>query len=473
VARLRDEEWMTLWIITAGMMVALGIQIVFVRDHLSGGDWERMNTVFKFGLQIWTLLAIGAAAALPRVASMLRRAGEGVLAAWYVPLLVLVLAGLVYPFVGIPSRVGLRFTPHPGLTLDGLAFMQTARYEHEDRQLDLAWDADAIRWLKRNLHGLPVVLQSEGEFYRNYGVRIAANTGFPTVLGRLHQDEQRPAAPVLEREKDVKTIFSTADTETARDLLAKYQVEYVYIGQHERLFYGTEGLAKWDALVGSALDLAYENPGVRIYRVRPGLRRQPQRLPSTRPSDESVLPADDGDVVAPAGPDTGIEALEAAHQARPEDGPTAFGLALRYVQAGRLDEAATVLSAAAPSNTNDVPLQQLLGDIQAGLGRADEAIRAWQTAVDFAPTAGNISKLGTGLTQLGRYDEAERVLRRAQETDPQDVLVHFYLAEVAFKRSGPGDEELARQEYSLYLEQSPDDSPFRPAAEQALRQLGR
>ncbi len=131
-----------------------------------------------------------------------------------------------------------------------------------------------------------------------------------------------------------------------------------------------------------------------------------------------------------------------------------------------------MLEAAAPSNPSDVPLLQMLGDIQANLGRAEEAIRAWQAAVNHDPSSGNMSKLGTGLTQLGRYDEAEQVLRQAQERDPQDALVHFYLAEVAFKRNGPGDKELARQEYTQYLEQSSPDSPFRPAAEQALRQLG-
>jgi tetratricopeptide (TPR) repeat protein len=429
-----------------------------------------MNTVFKFGLQIWTLLALGSAAALPLVVRILRRAGEGVVAAWYVPLLAMILAGSIYPLVGIPSRLGLRFNPHPDLTLDGLAFMATARYENDGRQIDLIWDADAIRWLKRNLRGLPVVLQSEGEFYRNYGVRIAANTGFPTVLGRLHEDEQRPAAPVLEREADVKTIFSTPDTATALDLLAKYRVEYVYVGQHEREFYGSEGVAKWDALVGNGLDLAFQNPGVRIYRVRPGLRRQPQSLPSTPPQDLTPPQPDGGEV--PATVDDELAALEAANQIRPEDGRTAFGLAARYVQAGRLEDAAAVLAAAAPSNPNDVPLQQMLGDVQASLGRADEAIRAWQAAVDFDPSSGNISKLGTGLMQLGRYDEAEQVLRQALERNSQDTLVHFYLAEVASKRNGPGDREMARQEYSLYLEQSPSDSPFRPAAEQALRQLG-
>jgi predicted Zn-dependent protease len=148
-------------------------------------------------------------------------------------------------------------------------------------------------------------------------------------------------------------------------------------------------------------------------------------------------------------------------------------LAQRYVEAGRLADAADVLSVAGQANPQDVPLHHFLGDIQAQLGRADEAIAAWQTAVDADPSAGNLSKLGTGLTLLGRYDEAENVLRRAQQTDPNDALVHFYLAENARKRNGSGDVELARQEYQAYLDLAPPDSPFRGVAEQALAELGR
>jgi YYY domain-containing protein len=473
-ARLRDEEWITLWLISVALMVALGIQIIFVRDHLAGSDWERMNTVFKFGLQIWTLLALAAAAAFPLVLRLLRRAGEVFIGGWFTLLLVLVMAGAVYPLVATPSRVSLRFQNYPGLTLDGLAFMRTARYEHDGNPIELQWDAQAIDWMKENLRGLPVVLQSEAEFYRAYGVRIAANTGFPTVLGRLHQDEQRPAAPVLEREADVRALYSTPDPTTAVNLLAKYQVDYVYVGPAEQNFYDRAGLAKWDDLVGTTLELAYENPGVRLYRVSTDLQPQPFRNvgPSPVGSTASSSPPEPAVAPPPAVDETTLAGLEAAHQARPADGPTAFGLAMMYIQAGRLADAAAVLSSAAPSNRNDIPLHHLLGDIQAQLGRNDEAIDAWRTAADVDPSSGNLSKLGTGLTLLGRYDEAETVLRRALERDPNDMLVHFYLGELAARRGGPDDDDMARQAYTIYLEQAPADSPFRETARQALERLG-
>jgi Tfp pilus assembly protein PilF len=118
-------------------------------------------------------------------------------------------------------------------------------------------------------------------------------------------------------------------------------------------------------------------------------------------------------------------------------------------------------------------MHQLLGDVAAQLGHADLAIAAWQAAIAVDPSAGNIAKLGTGLVQLGRYDEAERVLRQAQQRDPKDPLLHYFLADMARKRKGPNDADLARREYQAYLDQAPQNSPYRAAAQQALKELGR
>ena len=466
VARLRDEEWLVLWLITAGLMVALGIQLVFVRDHLSGGDAERMNTVFKFGLQIWTLLALGAAAGMQLVLRLLRRWSDVAVSAWIGPLALLLLMGATYPVIATASRTSLRFDPHPGLTLDGLAFMDTATYEHDGHPIDLSGDAEAIRWLKANVTGLPVVLQSEAEYYRANGVRIAANTGFPTVLGRLHQDEQRPAAGVLAREADVKQIFNTTDEAVATSLLAKYSVDYVYIGPAERAFYDQAGLAKWDSLNGRVIDTVYRNDMAQIYQVRPGLQ-----VTTTAGTPSNTIPVPE-EAEQPGIDEGALQELESAQEAQPNDPATAYSLANGYIESGRLEDAARVLTTAAAMNPDDIALHHFLGDTQARLGNADAAIAAWQAAADIQPSSGNISKLGTGLTGLGRYDEAEQVLQRAARADPGDALVHFYLGENARQRNNPGDVELARAEYGIYLQQAPPDSPFRGTAEEALRNLG-
>ena len=65
------------------------------------------------------------------------------------------------------------------------------------------------------------------------------------------------------------------------------------------------------------------------------------------------------------------------------------------------------------------------------------------------------------------------MLRQAQQRDPKDPLIHYFLADMARKRKGPNYVDLARREYKAYLDQAPQDSPYRAAAEQALKELGR
>ena len=52
-----------------GLAVLAGTQVVYLKDHLQGGDAYRMNTLFKFYNQAWVLWGVAAAIALPRIFS--------------------------------------------------------------------------------------------------------------------------------------------------------------------------------------------------------------------------------------------------------------------------------------------------------------------------------------------------------------------------------------------------------------------
>jgi uncharacterized membrane protein len=50
------------------------------------------------------------------------------------------------------------------------------------------------------------------------------------------------------RAADVQTLYTTTDLAVARQLIARYGIEYVVVGPIEQTTYGDAGVAKWDQL---------------------------------------------------------------------------------------------------------------------------------------------------------------------------------------------------------------------------------
>jgi Flp pilus assembly protein TadD len=403
---------------------------------------------------------------------------------------------LVYPLAGTPSRVALRFPENPGPTLDGLAFLETAEFPlpsymvpegQSAPTIELRHDGEAIRWLLDNLRGTPVVAQSSLEFYRAYGVRVAANTGFPTIVSPLHESEQRDGELVAERDRDVQRLYKTQDEAEALRLLSRYRVGYVYVGPIERAAYGEAGALKWDALTRPSperpeyLTQVFANQQVRIYQVServwglPKLppadpvaqvapRPQPPRDPATAEPPAEEPPTASAE---PAGPD--LAELEARVLAEPTVPGPAFDLALRYWHAGRLDDAANVLAIAARANPHDVGLHHLWGDILLDAGRFDEAEAALRAAVATDPSAGNWNKLGVAMLEAGRLETAEQAFGEALAANPAEPEPYLRLGQL---HEQAGRDEQAAEHYRRYLELAPD-GPYRTDAEDGLARVTR
>ncbi|MFQ6057480.1 MAG: DUF2298 domain-containing protein, partial [Anaerolineae bacterium] len=266
------EERFTALLIFMGLAILLGCEVVFLRDFLEGGEWYRMNTVFKFYIQAWVLLGLGTAATLPRLWSFWRnRAPAGLRALWVGLFLFLLLSCALYPLLGTPARVTERFPgERPPLgTLDGMAFMAVGSYTWpEENRIELKYDYQAIQWLLTHVKGTPVIAEASLPYYREGGMRVASFTGLPTLLG-AHQSEQRYAWQVGPRAKAVQEFFDTSSIVRALALIEEHRISYIYVGQLEQAVYDPEGLAKFEQMrEGGYLDLVYENERVKIYRVR-------------------------------------------------------------------------------------------------------------------------------------------------------------------------------------------------------------
>ncbi|NLX42457.1 MAG: hypothetical protein GXY79_03160, partial [Chloroflexi bacterium] len=178
-SRLGTQEQLILLFIGAGLALTLGVEWVVLQ-----GDIGRMNTVFKFSLQVWILWGMASAAALSWMLPSNPSARQGVVQRrWWRTALVLLAVGMFsYPLLATPAKMNDRMAQEAPHGLDGSAYMDLATYHDRDRELDLGHDAAAIRWLQEHVAGSPVIVEANTPLYR-WGGRVSVNTGLPSVIG--------------------------------------------------------------------------------------------------------------------------------------------------------------------------------------------------------------------------------------------------------------------------------------------------
>ncbi len=247
--------------VVMAMALAAGVERFTVKD-----DIGRMNTVFKFYLQAWILLAMAAAYFLwflgdaGKFSLSKLRAPRGV---WMGLLAVLVIGVMVYPVLGTRDRNAVRFE-HSGLGLDGMAYMETVVYNDAGGPLMLKYDFDAIEWLQENVEGSPVIIEGLSDQYR-WGNRVSIYTGLPAVIGwDWHQRQQRVgyAGTVSQRRAEVDRFYDSTSIFAATAFLDRYDVKYVYVGEMERVKYPKNALAKFEEMESKGLVQVYPTPAM-------------------------------------------------------------------------------------------------------------------------------------------------------------------------------------------------------------------
>ncbi|NLF00862.1 MAG: phospholipid carrier-dependent glycosyltransferase [Anaerolineales bacterium] len=262
-----------LWLFVAlATLLTLVVEAVVLK-----GDINRMNTVFKFYLQVWVLFAIAAALSIAWMREWARRWLASWQRAWWIVVGVLVAGSALFLPFGIRSRALDRMAAGTGLTLDGMAYMDGAMVVDGDPageqvEIPLAGDAAAIRWMQDHIEGSPVIIEGLGHREYLWANRVSIYTGLPTVVGwRWHQVQQRVAAADAEvdrRREDVMVFYHTPSVGQAMDVLQRYGVRYVYVGPYERAYYNAVGMDKFEAMADQGLlRLVYDAQGVSIYQV--------------------------------------------------------------------------------------------------------------------------------------------------------------------------------------------------------------
>jgi uncharacterized membrane protein len=261
-----DAKRVVLFLVGSGLMLTLMVEVIVLV-----GDVGRMNTVFKFYLQVWSFFAVSAAAALSWLWPALSDWRPGWRWTWQTAFFVLIAGASLYPMMATMAKIKDRIEPAAPHTLDGMEFMAYASYTDQWGKMDLSQDYRAIRWMQENVAGSPVIVEANLRDLYRWGSRYTIYTGLPGVVGwEWHQQQQRAVVPgtwITNRILEVDGFYLTEDLGQAVDFLQKYDVKYIIVGQQERGHYPGPGLEKFEGADGALWREVYREGDTVIYEV--------------------------------------------------------------------------------------------------------------------------------------------------------------------------------------------------------------
>lgn len=243
-----------LYVITIGLC-AIGLtilpELVYVKDIYSG-DYKRANTMFKLTYQAFIMFGISFGYIFVR---LLRYGGGRSRKKTAAILLFVFCLTLPYCINAVKNWYGNIFDRSGYKGIDATIFMEK---NFKDDYL-------AIKWLNENVTGTPVVLEANGDSYSDYQ-RVSVITGLPTVLGWFTHEQLWKSNPnrtddmvvsqLNSRADDIKTIYTSGDENTVKELINKYNVSYIYVGPLEEKKYGWVN----HELIRNLGEVVFENP---------------------------------------------------------------------------------------------------------------------------------------------------------------------------------------------------------------------
>ena len=261
-----DGKRLAYFMIGTGLLLTIVVELVYLV-----GDIGRMNVVFKLYHQAWMLLTLPLGLAVVILFSELRSWKTRNQVLFQVPLALLVFIGLLFPLLASKDKILDRMDANAPKTLDGMKYMETSSYQMNGVDMNLGQDYRAIKWMQDNVSGSPVIMEAQAYEY-GWGNRYTIYTGLPGVVGwNYHQRQQRAILAnndVWSRVEEVNAFYQSVDKSFVTDILDRYDVEYIVVGQLEFAMYSFEGLSKFEEWNGELWDEVYREASTVIYKVR-------------------------------------------------------------------------------------------------------------------------------------------------------------------------------------------------------------
>lgn len=213
-----------------GILLVLAPEFIYMKDIYSDG-YQRANTMFKLTFQAYIMFTITLGYLTMRIIEASRKG-------WVKVICGIVCFGLIFvlfwfPFYSINTFYGK-------LTKSRYKGIDSLKYLEKESPKDWAM----IGWLN-GVKGQPVILEADGDSYSKYG-RISMATGLPTVMGWLVHEwlwrgsYNEPAGRI----KEVEEIYTSGNLKTTKELIKKYKIKYVIVGDLEREKYSELNMQK-------------------------------------------------------------------------------------------------------------------------------------------------------------------------------------------------------------------------------------
>jgi YYY domain-containing protein len=263
---LSDAKRFVLFLIGTALAITIVVEVVVVR-----GDIGRQNTIFKFYLQSWFLLAVSGGAAIAWTLPAFFKWLPGWRLFWQTAMILLISGAAFFTVSGVAGKMRDRWIVEAPHTLDSMTFMKYAHYDDFGQRLDLSHDYRAIRWMQDHVQGSPVIVEANCTEY-HWCTRFTIYTGLPGVVGwNWHQRQQRGLMStwVEDRVNEVNDFYNDLDTDSTRSFLKTYDVKYIIVGELERAEYTPIGISKFKAYDGKYWREVYRDGDTAIYEVIP------------------------------------------------------------------------------------------------------------------------------------------------------------------------------------------------------------
>jgi YYY domain-containing protein len=263
---LSDVKRVVLFWVGTALLITIMVELVAVH-----GDIGRMNTIFKFYLQAWLLLAVCSGAAFVWIVQELYQWNPGWRNFFQIGTSLLLAGAFAFTLTATVDKVSDRMANSVPFTLDSITYMKYAQYADFGVTMNLVQDYQAIRWMQDNVQGSPVIVEANCSEYR-WCTRFTIYTGLPGVVGwNWHERQQRTFMTQLveERVSEVDEFYTTTDIQSALAFLKEYNVKYIIVGQLERAEYAGPGLDKFESQNGKLWNSVYREGNTVIYQVNP------------------------------------------------------------------------------------------------------------------------------------------------------------------------------------------------------------